>query len=177
MKRRQFIKTSIAGGVTIGLCGAGAVWLGAEVAGEHLTIDAALNRLGSLSGKTITNTGEWNPGQIFTHCAQSVEYSLTGFPVHKSRLFKNSAGQIAFSFFSYRGEMMHGLSNPIPGAPPLGADDDVEVASIRLKTALLAFKHHDGDLAPHFAYGKLSKRDYEIAHVIHFYNHLQEIRG
>lgn len=30
-------------------------------------------------------------------------------------------------------------------------------------------------LAPHFAYGPLTKQQYEMAHVMHFNNHLKEI--
>ena len=60
--------------------------------------------------------GEWEPAQIFTHCAQSVEYSISEFPVHKSNIFKISVGKLAFSS---KGRMTHGLSEPIPSAPKL----------------------------------------------------------
>ncbi len=176
MNRRQFIKASMLGGVTIGVLGGG-VWLSIEPNKEPLTIDAALTKLKLLSDRPILNLGEWNPYQIFTHCAQSVEYSMSGFPEQKSNLFKNSIGKLAFSIFSSKGKMTHGLSEPIPGAPVIALEKDVNIALARLEKALVEFKQFEGDLLPHFAYGDLSKREYEIAHVIHLYNHLQEIKS
>lgn len=173
MKRRQFAKTAIVGAA--GLIGGGAVWLGMDRNHEHLTIASALAKLEVLSKKPIANSGEWNPYQIFMHCAQSVEYSMTAFPQHKSALFKNTAGQLAFSVFSARGEMSHGLSEPIAGAPLFTAEADITGAIKRLEKSLIDFESYQGDLAPHFVYGELSRRDYEIAHVIHLNNHLLEI--
>jgi len=176
MKRRQFIKTGIVGGLSLGALGAGAVWLNIPTNKAPLTIDAALAKLDELSKQVILSSGEWNPYQIFTHCAQSIEFSLTGFPDHKSDFFKNTAGQLAFSAFSTKGQMRHNLSEPIPGAPRIDSDADIQTSLSRFKTSLLDFQNFKAELAPHFAYGALSKQEYERAHVMHFYNHLQEIR-
>lgn len=176
MKRRQLIKTSVAGGLVIGLGGAG-VLLSGEKNTENLTIDAALAQLDLLTADNLSNSGVWSPYQIFIHCAQSVEYSMSGFPEHKSKLFKSTLGRLAISLFSSQGKMTHGLSEPIPGAPPFAAQQDTHVALNRLKQSLIAFKQYTGDLEPHFVYGELSKRDYEVAHVMHLHNHLQEIES
>ena len=175
MKRRRFIKTGIIGGLSIGIVGSGAVWLNTPSNKDPLTIDAVLAKLDELSTQTILSSGEWSPYQIFTHCAQSIEFSLTGFPEHKSDFFKNTAGQLAFSAFSTKGQMTHNLSEPIPGAQRIESIADIESALNRFKISLIDFKQFDGKLAPHFAYGELSKPEYERAHVMHFYNHLQEI--
>jgi len=177
MKRRQLIKASITGGLTLGLLGGGAVWLSIDSNKGALTIEASLTILKSLSNKPVSNLGKWNAYQVFTHCAQSVEYSMSGYPEHKSNLFKNTVGQLAFSIFSAKGKMTHKLSEPIPGAPALALEKDIKLALHRLEKALLAFKLYDGNLSPHFAYGELSKKEYEIAHVLHLYNHLQEIKS
>jgi hypothetical protein len=149
MKRRQLIKTGLLGGLSIGAVSAGAVWLNVPANIAPLTIAVALKKLDKLSRQEILSSGEWSPYQIFTHCAQSIEFSLSGFPEHKSEFFKNTAGQLAFSAFSTKGQMTHSLSEPI--------------------------QQFEGKLAAHFAYGELSKPDYERAHVMHFYNHLHEI--
>ena len=41
-----------------------------------------------------------------------------------------------------------------------------------LRRAVQAFAHHAGPLHPHFAYGALSKVQYEQAHAMHLANHL-----
>jgi hypothetical protein len=175
MNRRQFVKVSIVStGVIVGL-GSGAFLLIDETKRDELTIDVALQKLDVLSQAKLKSLGEWDLYQIFTHCAQSVEYSMSEFPVHKSRLFKRTIGNLAFSIFSTKGKMSHGLSEPIPGAAPLTSQMDVTVALDRLKKSLIDFDKYLGPIAPHFAYGHLTKKEFEMAHVMHLNNHLQEI--
>ena len=71
--------------------------------------------------------------------------------------------------------MTHDLSEPIPGAPAIASEKDIKVALARLEKSLLVFKQYEGELSVHFAYGELSKEEYEKAHVMHLYNHLQEV--
>ncbi|TWX47209.1 DUF1569 domain-containing protein [Colwellia hornerae] len=175
MKRRQFVKASLlSSGAVIGI-GAGAFLLIKEGNKDSLTVDMALKKLDDLSNESLIHQGEWNPYQIFTHCAQSVEFSMSQFPEHKSDLFKSTVGKLAFSIFLSKGKMTHGLDEPIPSAPMFAKNIDSTIALNRLKKSLLDFKRYQGILAPHFAYGELSKEEYEIAHVMHLYNHLQEI--
>jgi len=177
MNRRQFIKASIVGGGGVVGLGGGALLLIDGANKDELSIDFALKKLATLSNENLMNTGEWNPQQIFSHCAQSIEYSMSEFPAHKSSFFKGTLGKLAFSVFSQQGRMTHNLSEPIPGAPNLSSTLDVEIALNRLKKALIAFDEYQGVIAPHFAYGELTKKEYELAHLMHLYNHLQEIQS
>ena len=177
MKRRQFIKSSLASGVVIIGAGAGTFLLVEEVSQDYLTIDFALKKLDELSNENLLSLGEWDPYQIFTHCAQSVEFSMSQFPEHKSNFFKNTVGALAFSIFSSKGRMIHGLNEPIPSAPKLTKNLDAMIAIHRLKKSLIEFNHYQGTLAPHFAYGELTKDEYEKAHLMHLYNHLQQIKS
>ena len=172
MNRRNFILASAGTGV---LFSAGAGWLTIEKYEGPLTIDVALNQLDQLMQQEPMAKGSWNLAQVFTHCAQSVEYSMVGYPQHKSDLFKSTVGQTAFSLFLAKGKMTHPLDEAIPGAPLLAKDANTLLAYERFKKSLLDFKAYTGTLMPHFAYGPLSKAEYEAAHVMHFNNHLQEI--
>lgn len=71
--------------------------------------------------------------------------------------------------------MTHPLDEVIPGSTEFSDEENITDAFDRFKKSLIAFKQFDGVLAEHFAYGQLSKREYEAAHVMHFNNHLQEI--
>jgi hypothetical protein len=177
MERRQFIKTSLVSGVAFISIGAGSFMLIEETSKDDLTIKAALKKLDALLNDNVISLGEWEPAQIFTHCAQSVEYSMSKFPEHKSKFFKRTIGKLAFSAFSSKGKMTHGLNEPIPGAPELTQKSNTVMALNRLKKSLIDFDRYQEKLAPHFAYGELTKSEYEIAHVIHLYNHLQEIKA
>ncbi len=113
---------------------------------------------------------------MFNHCAQSIEYSISGYPELKPVWFRSSVGPLAFSVFAARGAMRHPLNEAIPGAAPLNAPATQAQALQRLQQAFADFAAYQGELQPHFAYGSLSHADYAQAHVLHLYNHLSLIR-
>jgi len=137
------------------------------------TLPAAIAAVQSLAADH-KSAGRWSLAQMLDHAAQSVEYSLTGYPQMKSSLFRNTVGSAAFAWFDARGAMTHGLDEPIPGAPPLR--DELPAAIERLVGALRRFEAHSGALQPHFAYGALDKPQYTRAHLMHLANHWSEVR-
>lgn len=165
MQRRQFVAAAAAPVLLQG-CSAGAVH-------TFPTLDAARAALKALlqPGSHWRAGGAWNLPQVLNHAAQSVEYSLNGFPQMKSAAFRHTVGRTAFAVFDSRGTMSHGLDEPIPGAPALDASSALEPAVARLLKALQDFENHGGALAPHFAYGALDKAEYTRAHLMHLANH------
>ncbi|HSC64041.1 MAG TPA: DUF1569 domain-containing protein [Caldimonas sp.] len=133
-----------------------------------------LGRLGR--APTLASVAAWSWAQTLDHCAQSIEYSMSGFPQMKSALFQRTVGAAAIAVFAWRGRMTHDLAEPIPGAPPLAADAAAGVATGRLDAAMRAFLQWPGPLQPHFAYGELAKPAYERAHAMHLANHLSAFR-
>ena len=174
MKRRNVVLGILGSGVIAGT--GGALWLADSSNERPLTIDAALVTLDILMEQEPITLGDWNLYQILTHCAQSVEYSMSGFPEHKPAIFKNTVGALAFSVFSQKGEMTHGLNEIIPGAPSIPKIEETSSAYARFKDSMISFQSYSGTLAQHFAYGELAKLEYERAHAMHFYNHLLEIQ-
>jgi hypothetical protein len=174
MRRRRFIKISGAA-LGAGLSGGAVYWLTTGHPPSELTIEAALDLVDGDALMAAKTQGTWDLHQVLSHLAQSVEYSMVGYPEHKSSLFKSTVGAAAFGAFAIRGKMIHGLSDPIPGAPPLEPSGEIAAARARLREALAGFRAFTGRLAPHFAYGELSKPEYERAHVMHLRNHLDEL--
>jgi len=113
---------------------------------------------------------------VFNHCAQSIDYSIDGYPELKPAWFRHSLGPAAFAVFSARGAMRHPLDEAIPGAAALIEPADQALALQRLQVAFERFAEHQGALQPHFAYGALDHGEYAEAHVLHLYNHLSLIR-
>ncbi len=177
MNRRQFFKSTLVIGSSLIGVGTGTVILTDSTNRLELTVSAALKRLALLSNKNLIHSGEWDIYKILMHCAQSIEFSMSQFPVHKSNFFKKSLGTLAFSIFESQGKMIHGLSEPIPGSPIIKPSLDNTAALNHLKKSLVDFKNFKGKLAPHFAYGELTKNEYEVAHIMHLYNHLEEIQS
>ena len=126
-----------------------------------------------LPAARLRNEGAWTLPQVLHHLAQSIEFSLSGYPSPKSALFQRTAGAAAWALFEARGAMTHGLGEPIPGAPALPADATLDGGVQRLLAALDRFADHAGPLQPHFAYGVLDKAAYTRAHLMHLANHWQ----
>lgn len=174
MQRRTVLKLAGSGAAALAVAGAGgAVWLSgapapiarfASFADARRWLDTLVAEAGAHS---LT---AWPLAQVLEHAAQSVEFSLHGFPQPKPALFQHSVGRLAFAAFERAGAMRHGLTEPIPGAPALVATD-VGPAAARLHAAFAAFEAHTGPLAPHFAYGPLDKARYTRAHLLHLADH------
>jgi hypothetical protein len=170
MNRRTALTTLGVGVVAVGT----GAWLVLPSGSRALTAASATDALSQLKGKAIKHTGGWKPAQVFEHLAQSVDYSMTGFPQSKSTLFQSTAGAAAFAVFQSKGAMKHGLTEVIPGAPPLATNGDQDAALSRLLKSLADFDGFTGSLKPHFAYGALDKTQYAAAHAMHVFNHLTE---
>ena len=172
MIRRTFLTTALSAGAIT--CVGGVAWFSIEPNRQPLTIAHALAQLEPLVAQNAHGSGAWSLYKVLVHSAQSVEFSLTGFPEHKPDAFKSTIGRAAFRAFLAKGKMRHGLDEPIPGAPMITDSGNIQLAFARLKKALQDFQQSQGELAPHFAYGALNKAEYEAAHVMHINNHLQE---
>ena len=136
------------------------------------TLDDALSELAALvQNGEPASSATWNWAQTLTHCAQSIEFSLAGFPQPKPELFQRTIGAAAYEVFAWRGRMTHDLAEPIPGAPSLEGVVDAAAAEIRLRASIAAFQQWQGELRPHFAYGELSREEYELAHAMHLASH------
>jgi len=96
---------------------------------------------------------------------------MKGFPEPKSELFQRTVGSAAFGVFSWRGRMTHDLAEPIPGAPALEVKTESTHALERLRASIFNFRRWSEPLKPHFAYGVLDKKEYELAHAMHLANH------
>jgi len=136
------------------------------------SLDDAQRELDRLvQASTLQGAGVWNWSQTLSHCAQSIEYSMSGFPQEKPAWFQRSVGALAFHVFTWRARMSHDLADPIPGAPPLVASLDGAETAARLRAAIVAFRNPNQPLRRHFAYGELDRRQYEQAHAMHLANH------
>ena len=170
----------IGGGLAAAAVAGGGYWVGTSrpaVAPESFAgLSNALRTLEALRAQPRQTTSGWDMAQVLHHAAQSIEYSMDGFPAPKPVWFRTTVGTAAFAVFSARGRMNHDLHEPIPGAPAIAAGQALLPAVERASEALRRFDRHSGPLAPHFAYGVLSKPDFERAHLMHFANHWQLVR-
>lgn len=175
MKRRMFTKY-IATGAFLGITGGSYYWLNAPREHSHLGVDLMLDKLDNLAKSSLETKGDWSVYRTFDHLAQSIDFSMNGYPTQKSALFQNTAGKLAFKVFKARGSMLHGLDEEIPGEVITDEAGDNLIALQKLKQSLLTFKQYDAEMKPHFAYGHLSKDEFALAHILHINNHLEEFK-
>ena len=138
------------------------------------TLAQAQAAIEQLKSQPMHSRGEWDSPQVLHHIAQSIEYSMQGFPQLKPSWFRHSVGPAAFAVFSARGRMSHGLHEPIPGAPALQPGLPLLPAIERVLAALQSFEAFNGPLQPHFAYGALDKPAFTRAHVLHIADHWRD---
>jgi hypothetical protein len=123
----------------------------------------------------VTISPGWTLPEVLNHCSQSIEFSLSGFPQHKSPVFQKTIGKLALLIFKTRGYMAHDLEMPIPSAPTLANPKEYSLVFERIETAIELFLKTENELYPHFAYGKISKKDYDLVHAMHIANHFSAI--
>ncbi|MGW1270197.1 DUF1569 domain-containing protein [Streptomyces sp. NPDC002491] len=114
----------------------------------------------------------WNLSQTLQHCAQTVRYSVTGYPALKPALFRATAGALAKRVFLRRGAMRHSLAAEIAGAPPLDPQLPVTEAAAGLTEAVALFTSHTAEHAPHPAYGRCTHDEFARLHAMHLAEHL-----
>jgi Protein of unknown function (DUF1569) len=139
------------------------------------SMGAALKTLEQLKTLAPRMNGAWDMAHVLHHTAQSIEYSINGFPQPKPAWFRATVGSYAFALFNARGQMTHNLAEPIPGASDIPQGQPLAPAIDHAIAALQAFERHSGALAPHFAYGTLDKAAYTRAHLMHLANHWAEV--
>ena len=150
---------------------------GALTPEKFASISAALRTLEQLKTQAPRMTGAWDMPHVLHHVAQSIGFSMTGFPAPKPAWFRATLGPYAFAVFNARGRMVHSLSEAIPGAPDIAEAQPLSTAVDHAIAALRAFEQHTGTLAPHFAYGELDKPAYARAHLMHLANHWDALQA
>lgn len=182
MTRKQFLRsTAIAAAGLTAVGGGGTLFFQHKTSHQALAqrslrfqnLDEAraeLQRLAAIAEQNLRIANEWSLAENAVHLAQSIEFSMTGYPQAKPVLFQQTVGKWAFQRFSRQGYMAHNLNEEIPGAPPL-RPDDTAAAVRRLELAIENFEQFEGHLQPHFAYGSLDKKAYAQAHAFHLADH------
>ncbi|MDN3029612.1 DUF1569 domain-containing protein [Streptomyces sp. S.PB5] len=114
----------------------------------------------------------WNLSQTLQHCAQTVRYSVTGYPRLKPALFRATAGALAKRVFLSRGATKHALDAELDGAPALDPHLPAAEAAADLSDAVALFGGHTGPHALHPAYGRCTHDEFARLHAMHLAEHL-----
>ena len=111
-------------------------------------------------------------GQALAHCGQSVRCSLTGYPKMRSALFRATLGRIALRKFLGQGYLSHDRAAQLAGTECIPTQVTLDDGADQLRSAIAAFRAHEGPLAPHLAFGVMPRELYARVHAMHVADHL-----
>ncbi|MEU2832124.1 DUF1569 domain-containing protein [Streptomyces lavendulae] len=131
---------------------------------------------GRLDERLLAPGAAWNLSLTLQHCAQSVGYSMTGYPLLRPGFFRLTAGRLAKAVFLRRGVMRHPLDAGIDGAPPADPELPPGAALAALAEVVAGFLEHGGPHPPHPAYGPCTHGEYAALHAMHVAEHLPGLR-
>lgn len=123
----------------------------------------------------VDTLDQWQLPLILDHCAESLEFTMTGFPEMKPGWFRSTVGPIAKHVFLLQGKMSHNTLDPIPGDADMPHSQTEQEAFERLLRAIGNFKTWNRELAEHFAYGVVSRDEAEKLQAFHIADHLSKI--
>ncbi len=140
-----------------------------------LSLEAAKQELMRLKEVENVHTKNWSVSQICLHCAQTIDYSITGYPVMKPAFIRNTIGKIAFRKFMHQGYMIHDLTAPVPGGSNMDASISPQESIAKLMDTIQRFKNHTGTLMPHLLFGDLTREQYDQYFAMHIADHFSEL--
>ncbi len=139
------------------------------------TLNDAKKELHKLKSAQEVKWKNWNISEICLHCAQTIQYSMTGYPKMKPLLIRVTIGKLAIKKFLRQGFMKHDLTAHVPGSNPIDTTLSKEESIDELMKTIRKFESFHGTLKPHLLFGNLTKEDYGTYFAMHIADHLNEL--
>lgn len=174
MSRKSFLRLSVGVAAAAGL----GTLSGCSNNGRGLRfgdLNEALIELAQIENNldTLEMQQEWSLYKVLNHLAKTCEGAMFGFP-ETDPPAQQAVQYIAFQAFVAQGYMSHNLTAPVPG-PEIADDGPLPEAFERIRNAISDYQNFTGELFPHFAYGKLNYREWELANAFHMADHFSSL--
>lgn len=143
---------------------------------QLLSLSDVKTELLRIDAKSQSKIKNWTFYEILSHCSQTIEYSMTGYPAMKPALLRNTVGRLVIKRFLRQGYMKHNLSAHVPGGEAITNSGSTEEGIQRLIKSIEKFQAFNGKLALHLIFGTLSKEEYDKYFSMHVADHLSEVQ-
>lgn len=136
------------------------------------SLDQVMPEVDRLLASGYDPAGKWSLGMICNHLASTYILSVEGFPakVMSSKLFHATIGRIIKGKVLGSGSMPAGIKLPEEVLPRPSLDDRAEAEALR--AAIGQYGLHQGPVADHPAFGKMTRAEWDRIHMIHSGHHL-----
>jgi Protein of unknown function (DUF1569) len=117
-----------------------------------------------------TTVGHWKLGQICNHMTKTVNGSLDGFDTMAPWLLRTLVAPLVMKRVLKTESMPEGIRVPKEILPGADLDDRTEVEALR--AALARFIAHQGPVAVHPFFDRITREQWDHIHRIHCAHHL-----
>jgi len=135
------------------------------------SLESTVRRDGS-GAALLGPRGKYGFSETAQHAAQSIAYSMTGYPKLAPVSLRLTVGRAVKHVFLRRGAMRHDLSAPVSGAPDLDPGMPDLTAVRLLRDAVTRLGAFNGTLQPHPTYGRCTKDQVATLQTLHLREHL-----
>ena len=125
----------------------------------------------------LSPRGSYTFSETVQHAAQSIGYSMTGYPRLAPESLRATVGRAVKHLFLNRGAMRHNLSAPVSGAPELDKSMPDLDAIMLLRTTVDRLAAFNDALHPHPTYGRCTKEQVANLQTMHLIEHLPGVDG
>ncbi len=140
---------------------------------RYKNFDEVLRALEKMEKYSFKLIGDWDGYQHVMHCANSIQYSTTGYPTGKPYLLQETLGKTAFYLFKSSGALSHNTNAFTPGDEPI-PKNGLQSGIDNYRSQIIRFLDWDLPLCPHPFFGTLSKNNFIRFHAMHFANHFEQ---
>lgn len=132
-------------------------------------------QLNQLNEDDIKVKTDWSMYHTLVHCAETIEYSMNGYPEMKPAFLRATVGKLAIKKFLRQGYMKHSLVADVAGGRKIKEDGSFEEGKNILLSMIDEFLNYKGKFAPHLLFGNLSREEYDQYFVLHIQDHFSEL--
>lgn len=120
-------------------------------------------------------TENWGIYEICMHCAQTISYSMTGYPKMKPAIVRLTIGKAVVSKYLKQGYMKHNLQSHVSGGEKIDPNGEPAAGIDHLLSEIEKLENYTGTLKPHSVFGEMTREDYMKYFAMHISDHFSEV--
>ncbi len=136
------------------------------------SLEEAQKGIENLEEKDVPKVEGWTPYHTLVHCAQTIAFSMEGYPEMKPAIIRGTIGKLALHVFLKKGAMRHNLTADVPGLAWKEQEGTFQEGKKILGQSISDFLQYKGELKPHLLFGNMSFSEYNRYFAMHLTDHL-----